>query len=415
MVQVMLRRYSYEIVPGPVARVMLARTFGCVRVVYNDHIAESRRRHAAGEPYRGAAAADKALVTEAKRTLERAWLSQVSTVALQQAVRDADGAYRNFFTSLKGARRGRRVGAPKFKNRHSRQAARFTQRGFSIRGGHTNTGAGGGRLVLAKIGAIPVRWSRPLPAAPTSVTVTREPDGRYFASFVVDVPEAAPAAPTHPGRVAGIDLGLKTLATIVYSDGGVEEIGNPRFFEASQRRLARAQRSLARKAKGSKNRGKQRGRVAVLHRHVRNQRTDHARKLVRRLIDENQVIGVESLSITGMARVRGKQINDAGWGGFLTLLTANAAEHDRTLVAVDGFFPSTQACSACGSVEGPKGRAELGIRVWVCSCGATHDRDVNAATNLMRVAAGQAETLNARGGALSPAPVLARPEEAGTQ
>ncbi|MFE6966873.1 RNA-guided endonuclease InsQ/TnpB family protein [Agromyces sp. NPDC057679] len=412
---VMKRRYSYEIVPGLQARGMLARTFGSTRVVFNDFVAANRARRAAGEAFLGYPPAAKRLITDAKTTPERVWLREVSTDALQQSLRDADLAYRNFFNSIKGRRKGRRVGAPRFKTRHARQSARFTVNGFRLRGGWENTNPGGGRLYLAKIGNIPVRWSRPLPAAPSSVTVTREPDGRYFASFVVDVPDTAPVEPAHPGRVAGIDLGLKAFATIVYSDGTAEQVGNPRYFQAAQRRLARAQRSLARKVKGSKNRAKQRAMVAQLHRHVRNQRTDHARKLVRRLIDENQVIGVETLSITGIARVYGKQVHDAGWGGFLTRLASAAAEHGRDLVAAEGFFPSTQTCHACGSVEGPKGREGLRIRAWVCSCSTTHDRDRNAATNLMLVAAGQAETENARGGAVSPAPVLARPEEAGTR
>ncbi|WP_082467781.1 RNA-guided endonuclease InsQ/TnpB family protein [Leifsonia sp. Leaf264] len=395
----MIRRYRYEIMPGPAAQQSLARAFGCARVVFNDYVAANRARHLNNQPFLSDVEAQRLLITAAKKAPEREWLAEVSVVLLQQSIRDAGTAYRNFFNSLSGRRKGRRVGLPKFKSKHQgEQSIRFTVNGFSIRGGHTNTHPDNptpGRLYLAKIGTIPVRWSRALPSAPKSVTITHTPDGRYFASFTVDVPEKAAVAPAHPGRVAGIDLGLNEFAAVVYSDGTREIIDNPRFARAAARRLSRAQKSLNRKVKGSKNRAKQKRRVASLHRHVANQRLDHAHQVAARLIRENQTIAVETLSITGLARTSlAKSIHDAGWGQFLSILGAKAVEQNRTVAAAPAGFPSTRACTLCGTNSGAK---PLHVRIWTCACGAVLDRDYNAATNLLMVAGGHSETLNACG------------------
>jgi putative transposase len=254
-----------------------------------------------------------------------------------------------------------------------------------------------------------VRWSRALPSAPSSVTVIREPDGRYFASFVVDRdPTPLPPVP----RTAGIDLGLVWFATIVASDGTVDTIANPRYLRAAERRLARAQRNLSRKQKGSKNRAKARLRVAVAHRKVRDRRADHHHKLALRLIRENQAVAVEDLAVAGLARTRlAKSVHDAGWTTFIRLLEAKAAQHGRQVVKVGRWVPTSQTCSVCGYRDGPK---PLAIRAWACwECGAVHDRDVNAARNIL-VAAGLAETRNACGGHVSPGATLAVVSEPGT-
>jgi putative transposase len=260
---------------------------------------------------------------------------------------------------------------------------------------------------VAKVGRVRVRWSRALPSAPSSVTVIWERDGRYYASFVVDRdPTPLPPMP----RTAGIDLGLVWFATIVASDGTVETIANPRYLPAAMRRLVRAQRQLSRKEKGSKNRAKARLRVAVAHRKVRDQRADHHHKLALRLIRENQAVAVEDLAVAGLARTRlAKSVHDAGWTMFVRLLEAKAAQHGRQVVKVGRWVPTSQTCSVCEYRDGPK---PLSIRVW--ECGAVHDRDVNAARNIL-VAAGLAETLNACGGHVSPGATLAVAGEAGTR
>jgi len=229
-------RYRYRIYPGPGQQQALARVFGCARVVFNDCLRLRDACHAAGEKISDTEV-QRRVVTLAKRTPERAWLADVASVALVQACQDARRAYRNWFDSMSGQRKGRRVGHPRFRSRRGRQSIRLTRNGFALHGA---------RLYLAKVGQMRVRWSRPLPSVPSSLTVIKEADGRYYASFVVQQdPSPLPAC----GGEVGIDVGLVNLAAT--SDG--EIIANPRFLRKRERRLARAQRALSRKVKGSAN------------------------------------------------------------------------------------------------------------------------------------------------------------------
>lgn len=252
--------------------------------------------------------------------------------------------------------------------------------------------------------------SRELPANPSSVTVIREADGRYYVSFVVEAPVCP--APTPGNMVAGIDLGLTRLAAIASDDGDVVKVENPRYLRRKLSKLATAQKELARRQKGSANRDKARTKVAALHRKVRETRLDHHHKLARKIVDENQVIGLETLGITGLSRTRlAKSIHDAGWSILARLIEEKAVEAGRRVVRADRSFPSTRLCSVCGTV----GEAKLlSVRSWTCECGTVHDRDGNAAINLRNVAAGQAETENACGGYVSPALVPATARETGT-
>ena len=234
----MLVRYRYRLYPSPGQRRSLARVFGSARVVYNDCLRLREECHAAGERISDTDV-QRRVITLGKLTPEREWLAQASSVALVQACNDARRAYRNWFDSLSGKRKGRRIGHPRFRSKRGRQSIRLTRNGFSLHGR---------RLYVAKVGEIKVRWSRPLPSPPSSVTVICETDGRYYASFVV---EREPAPLPRSDREVGVDVGLHRLAV---TSGG-EIIANPRFLRAKQRRLARAQRALSRKQKGSANRG----------------------------------------------------------------------------------------------------------------------------------------------------------------
>ena len=254
-------RYRYRVYPTPGQQQALARAFGCARVVYNDCLRLRDACHASGEKISDTEV-QRRVITLAKQAPERAWLGEVASVALVQACQDARRAYRNWFDSLSGQRKGRKVGHPAFRRKHGRQSIRLTRNGFAVHGL---------RLYVAKVGDIKVAWSRDLPSAPSSVTVIREPDGRYYASFVVE--RATTPLPVC-AREIGVDVGLCSLA--VTSDG--EVIGNPRFLRAKERKLARAQRVLSRKQEGSANRAKARQRVAVVHRKVRESRLDHAHK-----------------------------------------------------------------------------------------------------------------------------------------
>ena len=394
-----LVRYRYRLDPTPAQQRQLARTFGCARWVYNECLRVRDGAHAGGEKVTDTEVQRRA-VTLARQRAETAWLSEVASVPLVQACQDARRAYRNWFDSLRGQRKGRRIGHPRFRRKHGRQSIRLTRNGFALNGD---------QLYVAKVGDITVRWSRDLPSVPSSVTVIREPDGRYYASFVVDRAETPlPAA----GRNAGIDLGLTTFAAVAYDDGTVENVANARHLRAAQRRLARAQRALCRKQKGSANRAKARRRVAVHHRKVRDQRADHHHKLALRLIRENQAVAVEDLAVAGLCRTRlARSVHDAGWATFVRLLREKADQYGRQVVTIGRFEPTSQVCSACGVKDGPK---PLGVREWTCrACGASHDRDANAARNVL-VAAGLAETRNACGAPVRPSGSPARSVEAGT-
>ncbi len=239
-------RYQYRVYPTPGQQDTLARSFGCARVVFNDALRVRQDAYAAGVKLSDTDV-QKQVVTEAKKTPARVWLSEVASVVLVQACQDARRAYRNWFDSMSGKRKGRRVGAPRFRSRKdNRQAIRLTRHGFSIRANR--------KLYVAKVGDVKVAWSRDLPSEPSSVTIIKDAAGRYFASFVVETSDDP--LPECDAEV-GIDLGLATFA--VLSDGKVIE--SPKFFRRAERRLKKAQQSLSRKEKGSKNRTKARVRV----------------------------------------------------------------------------------------------------------------------------------------------------------
>ncbi|WAM19784.1 RNA-guided endonuclease InsQ/TnpB family protein [Rhodococcus sp. JS3073] len=376
-------RYQYRVYPTPGQQDMLARSFGCARVVFNDCLRIHQDAYASGVKLSDTAV-QKQAVTAAKKTPERAWLGEVASVVLVQACQDARRAYRNWFDSLSGKRKGRKVGAPRFRSRRdNRQTIRLTRNGFSIRPN--------GKLYVAKVGELEVAWSRDLPSEPSSVTIIKDAAGRYFASFVVETTDE-PLPPVD--AEVGIDLGLATFA--VLSNG--KTISSPTFLRRAERKLRKAQQVLSRKEKGSNNRVKARIRVAKAHVRVSDARKDWAHKHSTAIIRENQAVFVEDLCVRGLARTRlAKSVHDAGWGMFTRMVEEKAARYGRTCVKVDRFYPSSQICSQCGVQGGPK---PLSIREWACkACGAVHDRDVNAAKNIH--AAGRAEWLNACGGAVS--------------
>ncbi|MFC3493560.1 RNA-guided endonuclease InsQ/TnpB family protein [Glycomyces rhizosphaerae] len=368
----MLLRYQFRAFPGGPERARAARTFGCARTVYNDAVAARRAAFAAGLPCPSSAKLQKLLITEAKRTPERAWLAEVSPVPLQQAVRDCDQAYSRFFKWLKEGRTGPKWGRPNFKKRSHRQSARFNRNAFRLRDN--------GRLYLAGIGELRVAWSRELPAAPSSVTLIKTPTGKYFASFVVEVPgEALP--PLGIDDDTGIDVGLSCFA--VMRNG--KRIESPKFLRKQEKRIAKAQRALSRKQKGSKNWHKQRVRVSRLYERTADQRRDFLHKQSTAIVRENQAVYVEDLDVRTILQRFGRLATDQALGAFLRMVKEKCARYGRDFVKVDRYFPSTQMCSACRSLTGPKGKAGLNKRKWTCSapgCGVTHDRDENAEVNL---------------------------------
>ncbi|WP_330272183.1 transposase [Lentzea sp. NBC_00516] len=397
----MQARYRYRVEPNLVQQRLLARTFGCARVVFNDAIRCRDDAYRAAEKI-SPTEVQRRVITEAKTREDRAWLAEVASVALVQSVRDAHRAFSNFLDSVTGRRRGRKVGRPRFKSRKdNRQSVRFTRNGFTIRPN--------GRLYLAKIGDVKIRWSRELPSEPSSVTVIQEPDGHYYASFVVDI---APAPLAVLEQEAGVDLGLARLATVADTTGRHRQVANPKSLARKQRKLARLEREKARRIKGSANRAKSRRKVAILHSKVSRARRDHHHKEALVLVRENQAVYVEDLNIAGMVGNRwlARSIHDAGWGQFVRLIEEKAERCGRILHRVSRWLPSSKTCSTCGHVMDAM---PLAIRNWMCPlCGVAHDRDHNAAINIL--AAGRAERKNACGAGVSPPPVEAVGDEAGS-
>ncbi|MGC9665188.1 RNA-guided endonuclease InsQ/TnpB family protein [Planosporangium sp. 12N6] len=389
-------RYNFRVYPTPRQCQALARAFGCARVVFNDGLRARQEAREQGLPYLSDAELSRRVITQAKKTPERAWLGEVSAVVLQQALADLNTAYRNFIASLSGRRKGRRVAPPRLRSRKdNRQAVRFTKNSrFAVRDN--------GRLRPPKIGDLRVVWSRQLPADPSSVTIIKDAAGRYFASFVVTTTDAPlPELDTE----VGIDLGLTHFA--VLSDG--TKVAAPRFLRRAARKLRRLQKSLCRKQRGSNNRAKAVVTVARAHATVADTRRDWQHKLSTAIIRDNQAVYVEDLCVAGLGRTRlARSVHDAGWASFVAMLEYKAARYGRTFAKIDRFAPTSQTCAACGRVDGPK---PLNVRAWTCPCGSTHDRDVNAARNVL--AQGRGESLNACGARVRPAPVPAPRREAG--
>jgi putative transposase len=258
-----------------------------------------------------------------------------------------------------------------------------------------------GRLRLPKIGDLDVRWSRGLPSDPSSVTIIKDAAGRYFASFVVQTTDQP--LPELDSEV-GIDLGLTHFA--VLSDG--TQVTAPTFLRRAARKLKRLQQDLSRKTKGSNRRKKAVVKVARAHARVADTRRDWQHKLSTAIIRDNQAVYVEDLCVVGLGRTRlAKSVHDAGWAGFTAMLEYKAARYGRTFAKIDRFAPTSQTCSACGRLDGPK---PLNVRSWTCPCGAVHDRDVNAAINVL--AQGRGDNSNDRGAHVRPALVPAARREA---
>ena len=356
------RAYKYRFYPSPEQAELLNRTFGCVRYVYNRALAE-RSRAWSQEQRRVTFAGTCRMLTAWKAEPEREWLREVSNVALQQGLQHLQNAFVNFW--------GKRAKYPSFKSkRTSKASATFTTSGFRWRDG---------TLTLAKMGApLDIAWSRPLPegAEPSAVTVSRDSAGRWHVSILVKetIEQHAPAE-----SAIGIDVGITSLLAL--STG--EKVKNPHHERRDRERLAKAQRNLARRQKGSANRDKARVKVARAYARIADRRTDFLHKLSTRIIRENQAVVIEDLSVRNMVRNHflARAISDASWSEFRRMLEYKADWHGRTVIAVDRFYPSSKTCSACGTIAA---KMPLSVREWECaSCGASHDRDVNAAINLL--------------------------------
>ncbi|MFJ8963421.1 RNA-guided endonuclease InsQ/TnpB family protein [Lentzea sp. NPDC102401] len=362
------RAFKYRFHPTDVQAAELLRTFGCVRLVYNKAL-EVRATAWSRDQRRISYNDTSAMLTAWKSTSDLTFLNEVSSVPLQQALRHLQAAFGHFFD--------RRAKHPRFKSRKkSRASAEYTRSAFRWR---EDT------LTLAKMTEpLSIVWSRPLPegSQPSTVTVSMDRAGRWFVSILVEdtVDHHAPTT-----AVVGIDVGVTALVTL--STG--EKISNPQHENRDRLRLTRAQRALSRKQTGSANREKARLKVARVHARICDRRQDFLHKLTTRLVRENQTIVFEDLHVSGMRRNRrlARAISDASWSRLRQMLEYKAAWYGRQAIAVDRWLPSSKMCSNCGATTDA---LPLRVREWTCQCGVTHDRDVNAAKNIL--AAGLAAT-----------------------
>lgn len=355
-------RYQFRIYPTEPQKAELAKVFGCCRYIYNRALRyrtdawQEKQEHVGYNQ-------SSAELTKWKREEETAWLREVSSVPTQQALRHLNNAFVRFFN--------KESKYPAFKKKSHRQSAEYTASAFKFSRPDPNNP----NLVVSGLGRLDVNWSRKFQSNPTTITITKRPSGRYFVTLVLDE-EFSKLAPT--GKTVGVDLGINRLATL--SDG--ERIGNPKHTSKNQARLAKAQRILSRRVKGSGMWNRQRIRVARIQEHIGNARKDHLDKVTTDLVRRCDRISIEDLNVRGMVKNHSlaKSISDASFSQFRTMLEYKCERYGRELRLVDRFFPSSKRCSSCGHILTS---LSLDVREWDCpECGAHHDRDENAAKNI---------------------------------
>jgi putative transposase len=360
----MERAYKFKIYPNAAQEQMARRTFGCVRYVYNRCLAERMAAYKERGESKTRYGQQRDL-TEWKRETE--WLREPDKFALQNAVKDLDAAYKNFF---RRAKRGGAPGFPKLKSKRDNRQSYSTAQTIRVVGD---------KIQLPKLGLVKCRVTRRVEGRILSATVSQNPSGKYFVSVCCTDVQIAPLPKT--GAAVGIDLGLKDFA--ITSDG--RKFGNHKHLRKSEKKLARLQRGLSRKTRGGKNRGKARIKVARMHERIANRRDDALHKLSTQIVQDYDTIAIEGLRVKNMTKNRrlAKSIGDASWGEFARQLEYKSAWYGKRLVRVDAFYPSSQLCGECGHQYA--GTKDLAVREWTCpECGARHDRDVNSAKNILR-------------------------------
>ena len=356
------RTYRFRLYPNREQTELLAKHFGCSRFVYNYFLSQRK------EQYRLTGKSDNyyaqaKVLTEMKKQEETAWLNEVNSQTLQFAIKSLEAAYNNFFK--------KRAKFPNFKSKHSKNSFTVPQSAY----------VAGGRLFIPKFTeGIKCRVHREIKGKIGKVTITKTPSGKYFASVFTEEEYITPLDKT--GKSVGVDMGLKDL--LVTSEG--ETFKNSRYTRRYECKLAKAQQHLSRKKKGSRGFENQRLKVARLHEKIANSRADYLHKCSISLVRRYDTICIEDLNVKGMVKNRhlSKSITDASWGKFVSMLTYKAEWNNKKVVKVDRYFPSSQTCNVCGYIN--KDIKDLSVREWECpECHTHHDRDVNAAINILRI------------------------------
>ena len=355
--------YKFRLYPNSEQELLIRKTFGCCRFVFNRYLGKRIELYKADKSTLNynTCCAD---MTNLKSELE--WLREVDSIALQSSLKNLDVAYQNFFRRI---RQGDKPGFPRFKSKKDNRKSYITKQNIAVSGKY---------IKLPKLGLVECRVSKQVQGRILSATVSQNPSGKYFVSVCctdVEIPQYEPT-----GATIGIDLGVKDFA--ITSDG--EKFDNHKYLNKSAKKLAKLQRELSRKTKGSNNRNKVRIKVARLHEKISNQRNDMLHNLSTKLVKTYDFIAVESLKVKNMVRNHGlaKSISDVSWGEFIRQLEYKMAWQHKRLIRIDSFFPSSQLCSVCGAKNADV--KDLSVREWMCSeCGAIHDRDINAAVNIL--------------------------------